>query len=261
MSLPQGNCYIGNNHVERIVGVIVTVTVRCVLYPYEHRQYMNDFLMIVSERESSKRERRSGPAHAVPDDVEIFARFLGGDDEAFLVLFDRHMSRLGRYCRKMIGNEEHVPDLMQDLWEKVVRLRDDGRSAPREPLGLLYWMTRNICLNYVRARRRHDSLEDLAEYRHPHAAGHELTQLEELVIIALDKLPLSLREVLILNVYSGYTLEEIARMMGESSGAVRTRAWRARAQLKRIIVGLVELEGNRPEHDDSDRQGSMEDEE
>lgn len=221
---------------------------------------MNDILTIVSERESSKRERRSGAAQPAPGDSEIFARFLDGDDEAFLVLFDRHMSRLGRYCRKMIGNDEHVPDLMQDLWEKVLRMRDDGRSAPREPLGLLYWMTRNICLNYVRSRRRHDSLEDLAEYRHPQAAGHELTQLEELVVIALDKLPLSLREVLILNAYSGYTLEEIALMMRESSGAVRTRAWRARAQLKRIIVGLVELEGNQPERDDPDRQRSTEDE-
>ena len=60
--------------------------------------------------------------------------------------------------------------------------------------------------------------------------------------MALDRLPMDQREVLILNAYAGYRYEEIAEMVGETVGAVRTRAWRARAKLGRIIAALLGLQ-------------------
>ena len=68
-----------------------------------------------------------------------------------------------------------------------------------------------------------------------------MTEMEEAVIVALDYLPESQRELLILHSYSGYSYEEIAEMMDESIGTVRTRAWRARVKLGRIIAALMEM--------------------
>ncbi len=62
---------------------------------------------------------------------------------------------------------------------------------------------------------------------------------------ALEHLPLPQREVLILNAYSGYRFDEIAEMLGEPVGAIRTRAWRARVQLGRVVSALIELDENR----------------
>jgi len=67
----------------------------------------------------------------------------------------------------------------------------------------------------------------------------------------LNRLPLQQREILILNAYSGYSLEDIGQMFGESAGSIRTRAWRARTQLKRLIAVLVELDENRMKEDES----------
>ncbi len=78
--------------------------------------------------------------------------------------------------------------------------------------------------------------------------------MEELVMIAMERLPLDQREVLILYAYSGYKFEEIAQMVGESHGAVRTRAWRARRQLKRIIAALIELDENRLQDEQSNTE-------
>lgn len=175
-------------------------------------------------------------------DTHLFTRFLDGDDTAFLELFDRHSGRLGSYCRKMLGPGAAADDAMQDLWEQVLRLRESHRSTPPNPLGLLYWMARNLCLNRLRTQNRHSPLDALPERHHPSSEQSEKSRAEELILLALDRLPLEQREVLILNIYSGYTFEEIAEMTGENDGALRTRAWRARRHMKRVIAGLMELD-------------------
>jgi RNA polymerase sigma-70 factor (ECF subfamily) len=212
---------------------------------------MNPYLHLLTERPSVKPKVVQGSRESSADDAVLFARFFDGDDAAFIELFDRHTPRLGRYCRKMIGDGDRVEDLLQDIWERLVRMRNDRRERPDNPLGLLYWMARNLCLNHVRDSKHHISIESIPEWRHPGAGFDEMSHLEELVVIALGRLPLDQREVLILNAYSGYSFEEIARMMNESYGAIRTRAWRARRQLKRIIAALVELDEN---NGDSNRE-------
>jgi RNA polymerase sigma-70 factor (ECF subfamily) len=190
-------------------------------------------------------------------DVAHFARFLAGDDAAFMQLFDRHTHRLYLYCLKFLGDREAAEDIVQDLWERVIKLRSAPREAPDNVLAFLYRIARNLCLNFRRDSKQHASLEGLGEHDHPHADSRELSQHEELVIAALPKLPIAHREVLILNAYAGYRFDEIAQMLGEPVGAIRTRAWRARAQLGRIISALIGLD----EASDEERPARHDDQE
>jgi RNA polymerase sigma-70 factor, ECF subfamily len=196
-----------------------------------------------------------------PDAVS-FARFLSGEDASFMQLFDRHTHRLYLYCLKFLGDREAAEDIVQDLWERVIKLRTTPRDAPDNVLAFLYRIARNLCLNYRRDHKMHASIEGLTEYEHPQAASRELSQHEELVIAALPRLPIAHREVLILNAYAGYRFDEIAEMLGEPVGAIRTRAWRARAQLGRIISALIALDESGDEErphrrDDDDEQEPM----
>lgn len=196
------------------------------------------------------------PGAATPD-ASDFARFLAGDDGAFMRMFDRHTHRLYLYCLKFLGDRGAAEDAVQDLWERVIRLRTTPREAPGNVLAYLYRIARNLCLNRLRDDKGHTSLDALPEHQHPHIGTRELTQHEELVIAALPRLQIAHREVLILNAYAGYRFEEIAEMLGEPVGAIRTRAWRARAQLGRIVSALVALdesadETRRPDDDDQE---------
>jgi RNA polymerase sigma-70 factor (ECF subfamily) len=187
-------------------------------------------------------ERDQRPQRPVGNDAALFARFLGGDDSAFMELFDRHTHRLYLYCLKFVNDRQRAEDLVQDMWERVIKLRTDGKTAPDNPIGLFIRIARNLCLNSIRDERNLSSLEDVPEWNHPSVTMRELSHNEELVVSALARLPMQQREVLILNAYSGYRFDEIAQMLGEPVGAVRTRAWRARAQLGRLISALIELD-------------------
>ncbi len=191
--------------------------------------------------EAAKSDARLKGPHG--DDFLLFSRFLNGDDHAFMELFDRHTHRIYLYCLKFLGDREQAEDIMQDVWEKVIKLREEGKKAPPNPVGLILTIARNRCLNLIRDRRRLSSLEDVSEHQHPVETIREMSQMEELAVTALAKLPVSQREVLVLHVYSGFRFDEIAEMLGEPVGAIRTRAWRGRLTLGKIISSLLELDG------------------
>lgn len=197
---------------------------------------------------SSKETDRSEKNAAIPtnSDAELFDRFLAGDDRAFIELFDGHNHRLFLYCLKLVGNADQAEDLTQELWERVIRLRQKPQKV-LNPTGFLLTIARNLCLNHLRSQRRISSIDDLPENTLPSASMREMSELEELVLIALNELPMEMREVLILYTYSGYRFDEIATMLGKSVDAVRMRASRARALLRKQI-----LEMKKNDHTDYD---------
>ena len=171
----------------------------------------------------------------VRDDAELFDRFLRGDDRALVELFDKHNRRLFLYCQQFVGNAHHAEDITQELWERVIRLRTSKTATLENPVGLFLTIARNLCVDAQRKQRSHVAIDDLTDKDHPIEHFRELSELEELVIQALPLLPAQQREVLVLNAYSGYRFDEIAEMLGEPVGAIRTRAWRARTHLARVI--------------------------
>lgn len=182
-------------------------------------------------------------------DNALFERFLAGDDTAFLLLFRRHNPRLYLYCSKIVGSRTEASDILQDVWERMARFRPEGREAPTSPLGLLIRTTRNLAINHLKRRGRTVSLDSGEGTIHRGEQAEELSEMEEAVVMALDRLPIEQREVLVLNAYCGYQYQEIAEMLEEEPAAVRTRAWRARTRLARIIAELI---GARADNEKSD---------
>lgn len=176
---------------------------------------------------------------AIDLDRELFDRHLSGDDSSFVGLFRRHNHRLYTYCLKMVGSSEAAEDLTQELWEKVIRLRLDPKPV-KNPVGFLVTMARNLSLNHIKARKRLSPFDDLPESAHPFDSIRERTEMEELVVQALERLAFDYREVLILNSYSGYSLDEIATMLGKSPEAIWKRASRAREKLRNEVMSLME---------------------
>ncbi len=206
---------------------------------------------ILSSRKAVKHDKETNQSKPSSSDAELFTRFLEGDDVALVEMFDRHNHRLYLYCLQFSRNEQQAEDLTQEMWERVIRLRSNERTTVQNPLGLMLTIARNLCLDNIRRERRHADLDEISEASHPVAHVPELSHMEELVILALPHLPDAQREVLVLHAYSGYRFDEIAEMLGEPVGAVRTRAWRARAHLGRIISVMIGLD------DDNNQKGAQ----
>ncbi len=177
-------------------------------------------------------------------DGVLFERFLRGDDDAFLALFRRHNRRVFTYCLKIVGSRQQAEDITQETWERIIALRTKAGTI-HSPIGFLLRVARNLCLDHLKARKRHIALDNLCESAHPQQAVGEPSALEEIVFAALHHLPFKYREVLILHTYCGYQFEEIAEMLGKSPDAIWARASRARAQLRTTVASEYAREQKR----------------
>jgi RNA polymerase sigma-70 factor, ECF subfamily len=127
-------------------------------------------------------------------------------------------------------------DLVQDCWIRIHSARHTYRfSEPVMPW--IYAIARHTRLDAYRKRRRLESREvlvaTLPERLHqtvPETAT-EHDALEHLVA----GLPESQREVILMLKVSGMTLEEVARATSSTVGAVKQKAHRAYATLRRAL--------------------------
>lgn len=204
--------------------------------PNNNNEAMSQLAIAIPLATSTRSERHTPTANtAVGPDTLLLSRHLEGDDSAFVELFNRHNNRLFAYCLKMVGRSEVAEDLTQELWEKVIRLRQQPKSI-ENPVGFFLTMARNLSLNHLKASARTSRFDDLPESAHPTDDLRERSEMEEIVVAALATLPMDYREVLILNMYSGYGFDEIAVMLGKSPEAIWKRASRAREKLRAEVV-------------------------
>jgi RNA polymerase sigma factor (sigma-70 family) len=177
-------------------------------------------------------------------EAEFLGKIFAGDDAAFHSLFAIYNKKLVIFARKMLGGQEAARDLAQEVWIRIIELR---RVPPGESVeyagAFLFRIARNLCLDKIRAAKEHLPIDELSENEHPQSPNGERTELEEIVVAALDKLPVEDRELLVMHSYLGYAYEEIAEMQSKSPEAIWTRASRARAKLREFVRSDARKEG------------------
>ena len=173
-------------------------------------------------------------AYTADPDVGLAA---AGDRRAFERLYRLHMTRVFSLCARMINDRARAEELTQDVfvraWEKLHLFR--GESA----FGTwLHRLTVNVVLNdrktegRQRSRFEDDDEGDAIEHlpSRPHAPGDRM-DLE----MAVNKLPKGARRVFILHDVEGYKHEEIAEMLGVTTGATKAQLHRARMLLREAL--------------------------
>jgi RNA polymerase sigma-70 factor (ECF subfamily) len=177
-------------------------------------------------------------------EAEYLGKIFAGDDAAFHSLFAIYNKKLVIFAQKMLGGREAARDLVQEVWIRIIEQRRSPPNAAVEYAGAyLFRIARNLCLDKLRAAKEHLQIDELPEREHPHFPSGERTELEEIVIAALEKLSFDDRELLVMHSYLGYAYEEIAEIQSKSPEAVWTRASRARAKLREFVRSDARREG------------------
>jgi RNA polymerase sigma factor (sigma-70 family) len=173
------------------------------------------------------------------DDLLLVERARQGGADAYDELFRRHRDRVARAAYLLIGDAEQAQDVTQEAfligWRDLRRLRDAERFGA--------WVT-GIALNQCRRRRRagaRDRLRwaDLAEAS-PTADAADSVALRIEVRRAVDALPRSMREVVVLRYFCGFAESEMALALGVPVGTVKSRLGRARDRLAQALRAVEE---------------------
>jgi RNA polymerase sigma-70 factor, ECF subfamily len=126
-------------------------------------------------------------------------------------------------------------DVVQETLLRAWRAMDELRDVKAARQWLLTIVRREHARLYERKRLEIVDVDDLVAREELLLAAPDDAELHDLRR-ALLRLEESYREPLVLQVLMGYSTEEIARHMGLNAGAVLTRLFRARQQLRRILT-------------------------
>jgi len=171
----------------------------------------------------------------------------GGDRDAFGLLVERYQDLVCAIAYSRIGNLEAAHDVAQDVFlasfEKLRLL-----TSPSKYRAWLARITRRLCCNWHRSEGYRQALvrglRELGRSERAATPGDVLVEREDKAIVqrAVERLPESLRDVLILHYFEGRSHAETARDLGISRAAVDKRVERAKVRLRKYLTAKVEAD-------------------
>lgn len=172
---------------------------------------------------------------------ELLTRARQGDRAAFAALVRAHQDEVYTLARRLVGDPHLAADVAQEAmiraWRALPRFRGEARFST-----WLHRITVNVAWTQRKraARRRTVPIDqgfDVAapyDGEHPEIAG-EMLELRGHLRRALDQLPDSQRQVVVMKDVYGWSHDEIAQSLGITVTAAKVRLHRARARLARDL--------------------------
>lgn len=166
---------------------------------------------------------------------------LNRDIQTFEQLFRELFKPLCGFAVKYVVDLDDARNLVHDVfitvWEKFDSLPSDTNHR-----SYLYTAVRNRCLNHLRSKKKHMSLEGMAEHKYAEEERPmEADQLEKEIELGINSLPEKCRMVFEMNRKEGLKYSEIAEKMGISVKTVETQMSKALSVLREHLKEFLSL--------------------
>lgn len=184
-------------------------------------------------------------------DLELVKRVQSGDKKSFDVLVLKYQHKVVNLVLRYVHDQDMALDVAQEAFIKAYR----GLKNFRGDSAFYTWLYRisiNTAKNYLVSQGRRTPLVDieaeeaeqfggesaLKEYATPE---HELLkdEIQAAIEQAIEALPDDLRTAIMLRELEGFSYDEIAEAMDCPIGTVRSRIFRAREAIDKVLKPLL----------------------
>jgi RNA polymerase sigma-70 factor (ECF subfamily) len=177
-------------------------------------------------------------------EAELLRKAGGGDEAAFLLLYERHRTPVFRFACRVLGSAPLAEDVTQECFMAVLR-RPEGYQPGRASLRTyLCAIARHLAFKQLKRLGQETTTDDPPEGLEGSNGADPLTRVlddeaAEAVRQAVAGLPPLQREVVVLFEYEDMSLAETAAVCDIDVGTVKSRLHRARARLRRTLLPLL----------------------
>ena len=203
--------------------------------------FVRNIVTVCSSNYADIKKRKSVPDPQIlklDDDFTLVKRFIDGEESAFNQLVVRHKERVRNIIYITINHAGFVDDIAQDVFVKVYRNLHHFRFESQFSTWI-YRITINKCKDHLRkikVRRMFVPLLDSFDKADQFKNETEESDTSEIVRNAISKLPERLKIPLLLKDIEGFSYQEIAESVQCEIGTVKSRIFRARKKLKKILM-------------------------
>jgi len=178
----------------------------------------------------------------------IIALVLDGKTSAFEELVLAHQDKVYSLALRMTGNEDDARDMAQEAFLKAYSNLSNFRGDSKFSVWL-YRLTSNVCIDFLRRRKRKHAVsltfinedneaqeQELPDERFAPDTITEQRELRDAVQRGLMTLPDDYRQILVMREISGLSYSEIGEVLDIEQGTVKSRIFRARKRLVAILM-------------------------
>jgi len=153
-----------------------------------------------------------------------------------------HLDAAYNLSRWLTRNDTDAQDVVQESYLRAFKFFGSYRGG--DSRSWLLTIVRNTCYTWLQQNRARELTTEFDEEIHSTESGNPETLLleganKQLVKQALEELPVSFREVVILRELEGLSYKEIADITDVPVGTVMSRLARARKRLQLRLAGRV----------------------
>lgn len=163
----------------------------------------------------------------------LIKRAQKGDEEAFIEVIDIIMPQMYKVAKVRLKSEEDIGDAIQE----TILAAFTNLKKVKEPAYFKTWITKiliNKCNDMVR-KNKVLYVEDYGEVGSGHTVKENMEQKLEFENM-LSHLSLEYRLVIVLYYVNKFKTREIAEILNEKEGTIKSRLSRARQQLKEYYL-------------------------
>jgi len=180
---------------------------------------------------------RSGTSSSFSDcsDNALISAIQDGDKAAFAELVGRHLDRVWRVARNMLGDDAYAEDVAQEVFLSVWRARDSWRPDGAKFTTWLYKVSINKCIDFTRRKGMASAQlsEDIVDQQATDAQKDLERQQQATVLLrAIAALPESQRLAITLYYYEELDVRRIAHELQNTEQGVRSLLKRGRQNLR-----------------------------
>ena len=180
-------------------------------------------------------------------DAELIKRAQQGDANAFAELFNAHKALIYSLCLRMTNNRAEAEDLTQDAFLQVFRKLDTFRGASALSTWLYRIAVNTVLMHFRKKSFSNVSLDEPCSKRNGDAKpwrrefgtkDYRLAGCVDRIALtrAIRELPEGYRTVFLLHEVEGYEHQEIAELLGCSSGNSKSQLHKARVRLRELLT-------------------------
>jgi RNA polymerase sigma-70 factor (ECF subfamily) len=158
-----------------------------------------------------------------------------GQEDAYRQIVEEYGNRLLRTCYLILKDREEAEDVVQETFIKVFKKMDSFR----EDSGLFTWIyTIALNLSRDRLRKKKDFLTLEDEWVGNTDVEYEIEKIidRELLRKELFEMNALYREVLVLYYFEELSIKEIANLLKEKEGTIKSKLSRGRNILKESLM-------------------------
>jgi len=182
-------------------------------------------------------------------EAELIAAVLRGDAASFEPLIQKYSPRVFATARRYARRESEVEDIAQEVWLKAFqKLKSFRGEAPFE-----HWLMRlavRTCYDFLRGhqRNRETTFSELTDtegdwlerfVKQPDSVSEHADAARQLIERVLAQLSPPARLVITLLEIEDRSVKEIAKLTGWSVPLVKVRAFRARAEMRKLLTKIA----------------------